>query len=128
MMVSGQFDVKGNVNAEVDQQGNPVNDDIVENFSDDPTLEQLQQAADELNSADDMPPPDSRDQVIERPLPPSVLNRKEITDRQAAARKNDMVEGQGLGPSDDVQAEELNLNAQNIHYGDFGSKDKNFMG
>ncbi|MCP5014624.1 MAG: hypothetical protein GY938_04995 [Ketobacter sp.] len=39
-----------------------------------------------------------------------------------------MVEGQGLGPSDDGQSEELNLNAQNIHYGDFGSKDKNFMG
>jgi len=106
--------------------------------------DQLQAAADALNAAQDgpvdpetleahNPAPRGIDPAPAR-LPDAIARRKEIADRAAAARMDDMVAGAGVGPTTsadqllDEAGNPLNMNAQNLYYGEFGTGNQNFMG
>jgi len=126
-MVSDQFNPK--------VKGDGLPQDHVEEITDgggEVSREQLQAAADQLNSAaGGEPPPQQTKEVIPPApeLPPSVSKRLEITNRQAANRMKDMVEGVGFGPvGDEAPDPSQDLTSQRLYMGEFGDDSKNFMG
>lgn len=122
-----------------------VVEDVLDGDGPQPSDDQLQAAANALNAAADgpvdpetldahtPPAPQSVDPTPPR-IPDSILRRKEIADRAAAARMDDMVAGAGVGPTTsadqllDEAGNPLNMNSQNLYYGEFGQADQNFMG